>query len=492
MISFLRCLCLLVSIAGTVLSAQPRLTYELSPLLARDRPSLSVALTIRTHAVDSTVLILPNDYGGQDHFSGIQGLRVTSGAAVLSRTSRRHVQVLHHPPDAILRVEYLVSEVRTGTVSIGDHYQAVIRPDVIHALGNGLLIVPDWDDSVDVEFLWSAAPATWRFASSFGLGPGPLHTRQTISWLSHSIWLAGDIRLRETVVNDHPVAVALHGRWSFDDSELLRLVRTIVQTERDFFDDHDFPFFLVTALEIGGDNDQGGTGRVNSFGLFLSNDRRVDLRLKRLLAHEIFHTWNGDRTEREQPEGFVYWFTEGFADYYARRFLLRSGLLTQEEYLHDLNAVLSEYFTSSMRTMLTADQVSGVERGRNAERMPYRRGDVLAHVLDAAGHRQGLSMDSTIRQYLLDAWTEHLPIANVSLLGRLSLLLDPADRGLLSAWISGEVMVDPWRPMFEGCAQLEVAERRRFYVIGETLFIPSYRFVEGAPADCLLAGEDLR
>lgn len=457
------------------LFAQPDLRYRFTPASDGERLMLDIFVEFLPRGTDSTLLDLPDAYGGQEQFDGIVDLRVETAGATLSVTGDRSKVWLRHVGLSRVAISYRVREIRTGVVELGDHYQAVVRPGLIHALGNSILVVPDVADSLDIEVAWTDTPPDWKFASSFGLGVGPLLTRQSMSWFRHSIWMAGNLRMRETVVNDRTVAVAMYGSWTFDEREVLRLVRTIIQTERDFFDDHEFPFFLVTVLGIGGDNDQGGTGRVNSFALFLSDDREIDLRMKRLLAHEIFHTWNGDRTERESPEGLVYWFTEGFADYYARRFLLRSGLITPREYLDDVNANAKEYFSSSMRTLPNQALVDGTSGGRELQRMPYRRGDLLAHQLAVLADENGHSLDTAVRSYLLDAMRRPSVISNASLLRMLRPLLPAEAQPQLEGWIDGSVPLDPTRLLLTQGAVLSLSERRRYFLFGEPLTIPSYQ-----------------
>lgn len=469
--------CILILTAP--LLAQPDLRYRFTPVADGDGLMLDVHVEYATRGADSTLLDLPDSYGDQEQFEGIVDLRVLTAGALLSLTTDRSKVWLRHAGISSVAFAYRIREIRTGTVALGDHYQAVVRPGLIHALGNSILIVPDVPDSLDIDVAWTDTPSDWKFASSFGLGVGPLHTRQTMPWFRHSIWMAGDVRLRETVVNDRAVAVAIRGSWSFDERELLRLVRTIIQAERDFVDDHDFPFFLVTALEIGGDNDQGGTGRVNSFGLFLSSDRLLDLRLKRLLAHEIFHAWNGDRSERESPEALVYWFTEGFADYYAMRFLLQSGLISSQEYLDYVNAVLKEYFSSSMLKLPNRALVDGSSGGRDLQRMPYRRGDILAHQLAVMAEENGGSLDSAVKTYLLDAMRRPATISNVSLLESLRPLLAADVQPQLQGWIDGSVPLDPTRLLLTQGADLLLSERRRYLLFGERLTIPSYQPSDG-------------
>jgi predicted metalloprotease with PDZ domain len=195
-----------------------------------------------------------------------------------------------------------------------------------------------------------------------------------------------------------------------------------------------------------------------------------------LLAHEIFHAWNGDRTERESPEALVYWFTEGFADYYARRFLLRSGLITLQEYLLDLNANLREYFSSAMRTLPNRSLVDGSSGGRDLQRMPYRRGDILAHQLAASASERGMSLDTVVKTYLLDALRRPSTISHRSLMDALRPLLPPDEAPLLERWVDGTTPLDPRRSLFVQGASLSISERRRYYLVGELLTIPSYEF----------------
>ena len=64
-----------------------------------------------------------------------------------------------------------------------------------------------------------------------------------------------------------------------------------------------------------------------------------------LLAHEYFHNWNTIAFGgMKQPEALIYWFSEGFTDYYTYQLLFRSGLINAEKYVAQYNQFAKEYY----------------------------------------------------------------------------------------------------------------------------------------------------
>ncbi len=142
------------------------------------------------------------------------------------------------------------------------------------------------------------------------------------------MWLAGKMQLQTRRIKTQPIAIAMLGTdWGFQASELADAVEKVVQTERDFFQDHSDPWYLITLTPVvGGPNAYsfGGTALKNCFALFCTKNLEVGtqsadaMRTLTLLAHEYFHNWNGVKipTASEDPE--TYWFSEGFTNFYAR------------------------------------------------------------------------------------------------------------------------------------------------------------------------------
>ncbi len=150
----------------------------------------------------------------------------------------------------------------------------------------------------------------------------------------------------------------------------------------------------------------GGTGLSQSFALFLQPDTALgsrtggDLSVEHLLAHEMFHHWNGGVVGLEEPEQLAYWFSEGFTDFYARRLLRRAGYGGLEEFARDLNQRLRDYTLSPARNAPNARIQEGFWKDRELGRLPYLRGDLVAILLDReirARSRGGRSLDDFLR-----------------------------------------------------------------------------------------------
>jgi predicted metalloprotease with PDZ domain len=105
---------------------------------------------------------------------------------------------------------------------------------------------------------------------------------------------------------------------------------------------------------------------------------------KYLLAHELFHNWNARRLGRiPEPQEAMYWFSEGFTDYYSFRLLWRGGLMTLEDYVAKYNEAVRRYYTSPLRN--APNERLAREFFSNAElaQLAYWRGRLLAANWDA-------------------------------------------------------------------------------------------------------------
>ena len=78
----------------------------------------------------------------------------------------------------------------------------------------------------------------------------------------------------------------------------------------------------------------------------------------------------------------VYWFSEGFTDYYARRLMLRAGLITPEQFVDDLNARILECWGNPKLREPNATILSDFWKDPKIQRLPYERGDMVAFMVD--------------------------------------------------------------------------------------------------------------
>jgi len=465
------------------------LVYALEPILNEGKLRFFVDLIFRGDSSESTALVLPNRYSGHQDFDGIKNLRAVSPTTTLSDTDEPQRKKLAHAPRQIVHVQYQVAQLRDGKISLGNHYQPILRENYFHFLGETFWIMPERDDekTIRVKLHWRNFPNNWTLVNSFGAGEKSQFIQAAFWEFRHSIWAGGDFRIYERRVMNQPVYVALRGEWNFSDEEFAETVAKIIKSERDFWKDYEFPYYLVTAIPMAGDDDQGGTGRINAFAMFLSDDRELDYRFKRLLAHEAFHTWNGAKIRRRDPEVLVYWFSEGFSDYYARLLLLRAGLLTLEEYLQEYNKMLKRYFTSSARfaknSRLLEDSWSNELR-----QMPYYRGDIVAHNLNAQirlTSADSLSLDDAMHKILVAATQRNEVISDSSLY---ALFKSYAGKNNVTELRQS---IDDGAPLrfapnaLGPCAALKMTTRRKYFLFGEKFEIPQYELKQPADSACL-------
>ena len=197
----------------------------------------------------------------------------------------------------------------------------------------------------------------------------------------------------------------------FADEEFHKLVKQIFQVERDFWKARGFPHYYVTLLPTDDESGRsGGEGRTNSFTLFVPKDSTLSQHL-RTLAHELFHAWNPQRLGSFQTIGGVederlYWFSEGFTDYYASLLLLRTRLISLDDYVAEYNSLIKEYYTSPVRLLTAAEMVQKRQTSYEVERLFYQRGAVLAHYWDIAIRSRTndeSSLDEVMRSLLKSA-----------------------------------------------------------------------------------------
>jgi predicted metalloprotease with PDZ domain len=249
-------------------------------------------------------------------------------------------------------------------------------------------------------------------ASSFGVAPAGFRVRASLDDFRQAVFLAGDLWIDSRTVHGRPISIAIAGHeFAFDEREFATLAAKIVEAERAYFDDWDVPHYLISLIPVGkkeaGRTSLGGTGLTHSFATFmlpgmeLKAGSRDALLVQHLLAHEMFHEWNGRIVRRVQPEQLVYWFSEGFTEFFARRILYRAGRLSVDQYAQDADDSLARYMLSTVRNAPDQRIVDEFWKDRAVADLPYRRGDVVAMMLDHAirEHSHGAqSLDDLMRE----------------------------------------------------------------------------------------------
>lgn len=457
----------------------PIISYSIEPFYDVRTFRLLVVLEFRGEKSGQTRLQLPNNYGSDKDWEGVKFLKALSQNTTIEETSEHDVKLVKYPPNTPVKIYYQIEQVRQEDIELGNHYMATIEKKYFHFLGETFFVYPEWDANSEFTFRisWNKFPAKWNLANSFGVNQKYQEVKLPLWKFRHTIFTGGNFYLEKRMIRNNPVYVAIKGKYFFPTEQFIDMIQTILLEERTFWNDFNFPFFLVTVFPIEGDSDQGGTGRVNSFALFLTEDRQLDYRMKRLLAHEIFHTWLGEKINLAGPESLLYWFSEGFSDYYARLLLLRAGLISLDDYINEYNEVWNQYAKSPARSAKNEQLADGFWNEGDFNKLTYHRGDILAHNINLAivknsGWKKNL--DDMMHDLYKRSQEEELLVSAGSL------------SNLIRFYGGDQVLADVMKVLNSGsaiktlpdvlgpCVEMEMESSRKYWLFGEEFEFPVY------------------
>ena len=455
------------------------INYSIEPFYDVEGFRLIVVLEFKGEKSGQTRLRLPNNYGSDNDWEGVKFLKALSQNTTIEETSEHDVKLVKYQPNAVDKIYYQFEQVRKEEIGLGNHYMATLDKKYFHFLGETFFVYPDWDANSEFTFRvsWNKFPAKWNLANSFGVNQKYQEVKLPLWKFRHTIFTGGNFKLEKRMIYNNPVYVAIKGNYTFPAEQFIDMIQTILLEERTFWNDYNFPFFLITVFPIEGDNDQGGTGRVNSFSLFLTEDRQIDYRMKRLLAHEVFHTWLGEKINLAGPESLLYWFSEGFSDYYARLLLLRAGLISLDEYINEYNKVLKQYGKSPARNEKNEKLADGFWNDGDLNKLLYMRGDILAHSINLAIMKNSgwkKNLDDLMRDLFKRSQDEGMLVSAGSLsnlirfYGGDQILADVMK--VLNSGAAIKALPDALGP----CVEMEMNSSRKFWLFGEKFDFPVY------------------
>jgi predicted metalloprotease with PDZ domain len=400
----------------TALPARRRLTYTVEPFTQEDKYRLRVSLTFRGDSSGKTRLLLPLEWSaGVGLYRGIRDIQPLSEDTRIEDTREPHVKIAHHRANQRVSLTYEVVSQPPGTKLTREIYHyPVLRPSYFYVMGQALWVYPDMPESTPLQLSlhWKNIPDGWALINSYGLSQPKQIVKTTLESFRKGTYLAGDYRIKRIIINQEPVYAVTRGSFGFADEEFHKLVRQIFQVEREFWKTRGFPHYYVVLLPTDDPSGRrGGEGRTNSFTLYLPKDSTTLSEHRHVLAHELFHEWNPRRLGGFELIGGVederlYWFSEGFTDYYASVLLLRAGLISLEDYVADYNSLTEAYYASPVRLLTAAEMVQKRQTSYEVERLFYQRGALLAHYWDIAIRSRTnnkSSLDDVMRSLLKSA-----------------------------------------------------------------------------------------
>lgn len=323
------------------------LAYTITPKFGAGRTR--VELTWETRGRGTSVLSVASRFGRIEnveallsnvHFNGAKSVRQDGPLWIVS-----------HTKDAVLDIRYDVA-LKLKSFDDWDAQQLpIVTDNFFHGVGSAFLMTPNSHPGTPAEFETSlrwALPAGRKAACSWGGVSRSVAARVRPADLKQSVYLAGDLSTKTVEIGGLRISVAIVDDFAFSLDEFAEHSARIVKAECDFLAETSFPDFLVTAIPCGrplreGETRIAGSGLYHSFALFVGPKAKWDDGIEHLFAHELFHHWNGRLLQAADPERLVYWFIEGFTDYYALRILHESRIWSDATYAKWLNKHLREY-----------------------------------------------------------------------------------------------------------------------------------------------------
>lgn len=241
--------------------------------------------------------------------------------------------------------------------------------------GRALFIEGSADSSLDVDFElpagWSVT-APWPAAENSGTG----YVLSDFDSLFDSAFMLGTHKSHEFHHGDATLHIGLAGEGPRKrGDELVTLIQDGITS---FSELHSAPPVGHFAVFLGESRRPGGGVMGQSISMVVPGDISDELMplFTHMVTHEAFHLWNATLNYSAAPD--MYWFSEGFAEYFTLRSLHQRGLLTTDSLLEAFARQGNLYLEAAGQLSLVG---AGVEKLDNYN-LIYSGGMMAALALD--------------------------------------------------------------------------------------------------------------
>lgn len=463
-------------------SARCDVQWRFTPRVEGAARFIDAEVAWRAGDTSTSELVLNRDWGGADYARLLTDFRARSDHQwVLDRADPARKTVTHLPRERVAiryRINARPPDPDRDAITRRDVYSAIVGNDWFHFVGYAAAVIPaQFGDDTRPHLcvtLDGGGPDGW-LVSSLGAARAPSATFEVTGsprGVKRAVYFGGAFDVRERGIRGSPLLIARRGPWRFDMDRYADLVARLIEAQRAFWADFDFPPLAIELLHTNAPRgSSGGTALDNAFLIYAPDDLAVPgEQFEFLLAHEHLHTWIPHRFgAMGENEALRYWFSEGFTDFYTHRLLVRAGVWTLDQYAAALNRKIETQLQSEVTTYDNARVAADFFVDPAIGMLPYQRGELLAlrwHRMLAARDADGL--DGVMRRLTLphgveaDAKTP-LPLATRRLLDALT---DPVPeaRADVDRYIEhGEAI--PFEAQSLGpCFDMRFTEKPRFHL----------------------------
>lgn len=356
-------------------------------------PSLVVDVQFDGDQDGVTEIELPSEWAGSEQlYRHLADMTVIGGALLASRDPAR--RSIRHAPGAPLRLHYRIVDGQPGLPAARSYEKArpVVEPDWFYVHGEGAFVIPAGREKAPARVRWGRRPPGWQVAGDLDVADQAVLTANDVA---RAILIGGKgLRITQRLVAGRPVVLAALGRWAYTDAQFADRLAALIAAENALLSAPATPYFVSLAPLTGAETgalSYGGSGRTSGFALAATDNVQLG-DFARLLAHEYAHRWFGSAWGPFADGAADYWFTEGFADWFAARAMVRSGLWTLADWRDATNAMLLRYGGSTARGLTDAEVTAQFWTNQDAMQIQYDRGNLTATLIDGMLRQRGSTL----------------------------------------------------------------------------------------------------
>jgi predicted metalloprotease with PDZ domain len=229
------------------------------------------------------------------------------------------------------------------------------------------------------------------------------------------------------------------------EDEIETLLRQCFAAHAEFVGPPPHHYLLVIADHPFRGIQAAGRTSVNASFIDLSTDPRA-LQYPstlRVIAHELFHLWNGGAIDLDPEE--LRWFAEGVTEYYGLRALAVSGRMSLRGFADQLAANLDRLDGNPWADSSLVSLGSGYGQDPKAWTATYSKGALAAWALDLRLWRDG-GLDAVVRP-MIQSGQRPDPVRSLSAAasGRARGLLDSLSGPEFRSALDAELRANGWR-----------------------------------------------
>jgi predicted metalloprotease with PDZ domain len=400
----------------------PTLAYTFVPNIDGDATTMHITLTVVEPESNPFNLRIPENSGNKFVSSWLNLKAISPGTTITPGAAPKY-RVVHFNAGAPVVLSYDLQKDFPGKLVYPLQFHPLLYPTYFEWSAATALARPqmDPDETLTIDYDWTALPKDWSLATSFGAGMNAAARCQTFTGkraiADQALFAGGDFRLHTIKAGARDITVAIRGSWPFTDDSALIPIAKSVQAVRAFWKEDGEPYFLVTLAPFEGEGSTDGTAYINAFWFFMGpTDNLLIPHIRKDLVHEAFHDWNPARMGLQlESQSLSEWFQEGVTDYYADVIAYRNGLIPATVFAQNMNRTLADYY--------------------QGEASPYTRGLVIALWLDNV-IRVGSGGKQSLDNVMFDmVHTADQPLSEQRVLHTVDKYLTPQDRERLRAVI---------------------------------------------------------